>query len=75
MRDATKRSTFLSGGGGMVSTAPDYTRFSLLLLNGGQLDSVRLLVAEDGRVHDGRSSSARDRDESHDRNCGFWSAS
>jgi CubicO group peptidase (beta-lactamase class C family) len=43
MRDATKRPTFLSGGGGMVSTALDYTRFSLLLLNGGQLDNVRLL--------------------------------
>jgi CubicO group peptidase (beta-lactamase class C family) len=43
MRDVTKRPTFLSGGGGMVSTAADYTRFSHFLLNGGQLDGVRLL--------------------------------
>src|SRR4051812_9182120 len=33
----------LSGGGGGVSTAPDYLRFTQMLLNGGQLDGVRLL--------------------------------
>src|SRR3954462_15395450 len=33
----------LSGGGGMVSTAADYLRFTRMLLNGGQLDGVRLL--------------------------------
>jgi len=43
MRDITKPQTFLSGGGGMVSTAPDYLRFSRMLYNGGQLDGVRLL--------------------------------
>lgn len=32
-----------SGGGGMVSTAPDYTRFLLMLRNGGQLDGKRYL--------------------------------
>jgi CubicO group peptidase (beta-lactamase class C family) len=32
-----------SGGGGMVSTASDYVRFSQMLLNGGELDGVRLL--------------------------------
>jgi CubicO group peptidase (beta-lactamase class C family) len=31
------------GGGGMVSTAADYLRFSQMLLNGGELDGVRLL--------------------------------
>ena len=35
--------TFLSGGGGLVSTAADYMRFARLLLNGGELDGVRLL--------------------------------
>ena len=35
--------TFLSGGGGLVSTAPDYLRFTLMLRNRGELDSVRLL--------------------------------
>jgi CubicO group peptidase (beta-lactamase class C family) len=33
----------LSGGGGAVSTAPDYMRFAQMLLNGGELDGVRLL--------------------------------
>jgi CubicO group peptidase (beta-lactamase class C family) len=31
------------GGQGLVSTAPDYLRFCQMLLNGGQLDGVRLL--------------------------------
>lgn len=34
---------FESGGGGLVSTAPDYLRFAQMLLNGGELDGVRLL--------------------------------
>ena len=32
-----------SGGGGLVSTARDYMRFAQLLLNGGELDGVRLV--------------------------------
>jgi CubicO group peptidase (beta-lactamase class C family) len=32
-----------SGGAGAVSTAGDYLRFSQMLLNGGQLDGVRIL--------------------------------
>jgi CubicO group peptidase (beta-lactamase class C family) len=32
-----------SGGGGLVSTATDYMRFCQMLLNGGELDGVRLL--------------------------------
>ncbi len=35
---------FLSGGGGLVSTTMDYMRFSQMLLNGGQLDGVRILA-------------------------------
>ena len=34
---------FLSGGGGLVSTARDYHRFTQMLLNGGELDGARLL--------------------------------
>ncbi|WP_371688615.1 serine hydrolase domain-containing protein [Micromonospora sp. KC207] len=34
---------FLSGGGGLVSTAADYHRFTQFLLRGGELDGVRLL--------------------------------
>ena len=35
--------TFFSGGGGLVSTTMDYMRFCQMLLNGGELDGVRLL--------------------------------
>ena len=38
--------SFRSGGGGLVSTAPDYLRFGRMLLNGGQLDGVRVISAE-----------------------------
>ena len=35
-----------SGGGGLVSTASDYTRFAMMLANGGALGDVRILVPE-----------------------------
>jgi CubicO group peptidase (beta-lactamase class C family) len=38
-----KPPTFVSGGGGLVSTAMDYMRFARMLLQGGELDGVRLL--------------------------------
>jgi CubicO group peptidase (beta-lactamase class C family) len=34
---------FFSGAGGLVSTATDYFRFQQMMLNGGELDGVRLL--------------------------------
>jgi CubicO group peptidase (beta-lactamase class C family) len=34
---------FTSGGGGLWSTVPDYARFAQMLVNGGELDGVRLL--------------------------------
>ena len=36
-------SFFPSGGGGLVSTAADYMRFCQMLLNGGELEDVRIL--------------------------------
>ncbi len=39
----TRRPSLLSGGGGLVSTALDYARFSQMMLNGGVLDSVQIL--------------------------------
>ena len=39
----TKPPVFLSGGGGLVSTAHDYHRFTEMLRRGGELDGVRLL--------------------------------
>lgn len=35
--------TLFTGGGGMVSTMADYGRFGQMLLNGGELDGVRVL--------------------------------
>jgi len=42
--DFTKPPAFESGGAGLVSTATDYMRFSQMLLNGGELDGVRILA-------------------------------
>lgn len=39
----TKPPAWLSGGGGLVSTTRDYTRFTWMLLNGGELEGARLL--------------------------------
>jgi CubicO group peptidase (beta-lactamase class C family) len=41
--DFSVKPALSSGGGGLVSTASDYLRFCQMLLNGGQLDGVRLL--------------------------------
>src|SRR5262249_28934391 len=41
-----KKRKYLSGGGGLVSTARDYSRFCQMLLNGGELQGVRLLRPE-----------------------------
>jgi CubicO group peptidase (beta-lactamase class C family) len=35
--------TYFSGGGGMCSTAEDYYRFCQMMLNGGELNGVRIL--------------------------------
>ena len=40
---AEKLPSGFSGGGGLLSTAHDYNRFMAMLLNGGELDGVRLL--------------------------------
>jgi|SRR5579875_315237 CubicO group peptidase (beta-lactamase class C family) len=39
-------SKYFSGGAGLVSTASDYARFLQMMLNGGELDGVRLLRPE-----------------------------
>ena len=38
-----QRPTFFSGGGGMVATIDDYSRFAQMLLNGGDFDGYRML--------------------------------
>ena len=41
---AKQKPNVFSGGGGMLSTAGDYARFCQMLLNGGELDGVRILA-------------------------------
>ena len=41
--DPTAKPAVFSGGGGMLSTAGDYARFCQTMLNGGELDGVRIL--------------------------------
>ncbi|WFU82986.1 serine hydrolase [Bradyrhizobium sp. CIAT3101] len=48
--DVTKPQTFFSGGGGIVSTAPDVLRFCQMLLNDGELDGARILKPETVRL-------------------------
>ncbi|MEZ5938958.1 MAG: serine hydrolase domain-containing protein [Hyphomonadaceae bacterium] len=43
MPDYTKPPMMESGGGGLVSTTMDYARFSQMVLNGGELDGVRII--------------------------------
>jgi CubicO group peptidase (beta-lactamase class C family) len=48
--DVGKPQTFFSGGGGIVSTVPDFLRFCQMLLDGGELDGVRILKPETVRL-------------------------
>lgn len=49
-RDFTQPRAFLSGGGGLVSTARDYMRFLLMIQQGGKLGDVRILSPEAVRL-------------------------
>jgi CubicO group peptidase (beta-lactamase class C family) len=42
-RNYVSKPSLFSGGGGLVSTAGDYLRFCQMMLNGGELDGVRIL--------------------------------
>jgi len=42
-RNYLEPAKFFSGGGGLVSTTTDYMRFCQMLLNGGELEGVRIL--------------------------------
>ena len=50
VRDFTQPTSFLSGGGGLLSTAPDYLRFAQMLLNGGHYDGATILSKESVRL-------------------------
>ncbi len=45
-----KPPALLSGGGGLVGTAADYLRFANMLVNGGELDGVRVLAPKTVRL-------------------------
>jgi CubicO group peptidase (beta-lactamase class C family) len=45
-RAGPTRVSFCSGGGGLFSTAPDYTRFLRAFLRGGELDGARILKTD-----------------------------
>ncbi len=53
----TKRPALLEGAVGLVSTVPDYLRFSLMLLNRGELNGVRILRAKTVDTMTGNSLS------------------
>jgi CubicO group peptidase (beta-lactamase class C family) len=44
VQDFTKPPPIESGGGGLVSTTADYSRFCQMMVNGGELDGVRILA-------------------------------
>jgi CubicO group peptidase (beta-lactamase class C family) len=44
--NVTHKPRWIPGGHGLVSTAADYARFCQMLLNGGELDGVRIVSAE-----------------------------
>ena len=46
----TEQPAFSSGGAGLYSTAPDYLKFTRMLLNDGELDGVRILSPESARL-------------------------
>ena len=46
----TEAPAWLSGGGGLTSTASDYIRFAQMLLQDGQLDDARILAPETVRM-------------------------
>jgi CubicO group peptidase (beta-lactamase class C family) len=48
--DVGRPQAFFSGGGGIVSTVPDFLRFCQMLLNGGELDGARILKPETVRL-------------------------
>jgi CubicO group peptidase (beta-lactamase class C family) len=56
LQDDPQKSPYLkppaleSGGGGLVSTAADYLRFTNMLLNGGELDGARILAPKTIRL-------------------------
>ena len=58
--DITSPPKFESGGGGLMSTLADYTRFAAMLSFGGAIDGVRIHQSPHARLH-GERPSRRER--------------
>lgn len=79
LKESSARSDFingprqlLSGGAGMLSTAPDYARFLQMLLNGGELDGVRLLSPKTVALMTANHTGDKYRGDGDGFGLGFW---
>ena len=61
---------FPSGGGGMFSTIGDYARFGQMLLNGGELDGVRILGRKTVELMEANQLSGLSRETVDSNDCG-----
>ena len=59
LADVTTPTRLFAGGGGLVSTASDYLRFGQMLLNGGELDGVRILSPATVQADDHECTAVR----------------
>jgi CubicO group peptidase (beta-lactamase class C family) len=55
--DSGDAPAFLCGGGGLLSTIRDYARFCQMLLNGGELEGVRILAPKNVALMTANASS------------------
>jgi CubicO group peptidase (beta-lactamase class C family) len=62
----------LSGGAGLLSTAPDYARFLQMLLNGGELDGVRVLSPKTVELMHANHVGDKFREQADGFGLGFW---
>lgn len=79
LRESTESSDYVhgprkcfSGGAGLLSTARDYGRFLQMLLNGGQLDGVRLLSPKTVELMTANHTGSLYRRDTQAFGLGFW---
>lgn len=79
LREPTEKSDYVhgprkcfSGGAGLLSTARDYGRFLQMLLNGGQLDGVRVLAPKTVELMTANHTGTLFRNDTNAHGLGFW---
>jgi CubicO group peptidase (beta-lactamase class C family) len=79
LREPTEKSDYVhgprkcfSGGAGLLSTARDYGRFLQMLLNGGQLDGVRVLSPKTVELMTANHTGTLFRNDTNAHGLGFW---